>query len=233
VDAVPVLQDLIRHGRTPGPANLLPLVEAFLKRGGSAKRDAICRHVQDAWRDAGGQPLSSNAWGSSDELAKWASRVKRTLAKLRDQGRIREVVDANGVRLHGTWEWVFPESVSPGSTATSDAELNVGSGKHLVYGLYDPRAKERALAAAEDRWLMKIGKTRSRSPYERIQDGAFLPDRLSWGIAVWTDDPDRDEKLLRDILERRGRHYEGTGGKEWFITSPSEIETLYVSLLAT
>jgi hypothetical protein len=78
---------------------------------------------------------------------------------------------------------------------------------------------------------MKVGKTRSRSPYGRIQDGAFLPDRLVWAIAIWTDDPDTDERLVRGILERWGRRYEGTGGKEWFITTPLELATIYDSLL--
>jgi hypothetical protein len=226
-----VFQDLIRHRRVPGPKNLLALVEDFLKTHGSAKRDAIVRHLRDTWMDSGGLPLSGQPWESREEHVKWASRVKRVLATLRQQGRVREVVDSNGVRMHGTWEWVVVGQTPARRTAAGEADLNVGDGEYLLYGVYDPRLRQQAIDAGHDRWLMKIGKTRSRSPYDRIQDGAFLPDRLVWGIAVWTDDPDTDERLVRSILERKGLRYEGTGGKEWFTTNPLEVQTIYASLL--
>ena len=207
----------------PGPNNLLAPTANYLESQGSAKRAAIVRHLEAAWREARGRPISGQDWGSTAENAAWTHRVKRVLARLRDAGSAREAVDANGARIHGTWEWTAQRR----GEATSEAEVNIGSGKHLVYGLYGVREKEAARVGGKDRWLMKVGKTRGRSPYARIQDGAFLPDKLSWGIAIWTDDPDANEKLIRNVLERRGHRYKGTGGTEWFLTNPDEFGEIY------
>ena len=195
------------------------------------RRNEITRYLENAWRRAGGEPLSEEGWGSAAELKAWEHKVKKALRMLRAQGRVREAT-VNGVRVHGVWEWVGEQDPMSGAVASDQAEANVGSGKSLVYGLYDKRDKDAALAGGEDRWRVKVGKTRGRSPFDRIQDGAFLPDRLSWGLAIWTDDPDSDEKLVKGMLERRGRRYSGTGGTEWFVTSPDEIEEIYRSIVA-
>ena len=136
-------------------------------------------------------------------------------------------VKVGGVRVHGLWECTPAEEPVSGE----QPEISVGSGKYLVYGLYDEHQKDDARAKGEDRWRVKVGKTRGRSPYDRIYDGAFLPDKLLWGVGIWTDNPDGDERLLQAALEARGRRYEGTGGREWFVTNPQEIAEVYRSIV--
>jgi hypothetical protein len=188
----------------------------------------MTRHVRDAWHRAGGQPISGKGWESREELNAWEHRVKKALSLLREDGRIREAY-VDGERVHGVWEWVGEES--PGSSRDDKPEVSVGSGSYLVYGVYDARQRDDARSRGEERWLIKVGKTRLGTPFARIQDGAFLADKLVWGIAIQTDDPDGDEKLLKSVLKRRGRAYNGTGGTEWFLTSPAEIEAIYVMIL--
>lgn len=223
-------KELVQQGHPPGPNNLLAPIGEYLEAHGPARRREIIEFLMDTWRGAGGQPLSGQDWGSVAEREAWEQRMKRALSKLKAAGKARESV-VDGVRIYGVWEWVGPQSAVSREVGGDQPETSVGSGKYLVYGLYDKRSKDEASTKGEDRWPIKIGMTKGRSPYDRIQDGAFLPDRLVWGVAVWTDDADADEKLLQRVLDRRGQRYPGNGGREWFVTNPHEIAEIYGSII--
>lgn len=159
--------------------------------------------------------------------------MKKALTLLREEGKIRET-QVDGQRVHGVWEWTGATASRLAQSSDVEGEgpeIATGNGRHLVYGMYDKRSKADALANGGDRWPIKVGKTRSRSPFFRIQDAAFLPDRLVWGVAIRTDDPDSDERLLQQLLDRRGLRYEGDGGREWFNSNPTEIVNLYERLI--
>src|SRR2546422_25932 len=73
---------------------------------GSAKAKSNlrqCGNVGNLWRDAGGDALSGQDWGSRTEREKWEIKVKPALSTLREQTNIREV-EVDGARQHGVWE---------------------------------------------------------------------------------------------------------------------------------
>ncbi len=223
---------LVGLDRHPGPTNLLAPISEYLEVRGSAKRNEITKYLEDAWRAAGGDPLSGMEWGSEPERKAWEHRVKRALLVLEQQGKVRRA-QVDGTRLLGVWEWIAPAREVPKARQSDEAEVSVGDGRYLVYALYDKHQKEAAVARGESRWPVKVGRTNGRSPFSRIQDGAFLPDKLVWGAAIWTDDPRNVEKLMHAALAARERRYQGNGGREFFVTNPAEIVDVYRAIFGS
>src|SRR3990172_5183311 len=46
------------------------------------RRNEITRYLENAWRRAGGEPLSEEGWGSAAELKAWEHKVKKALRML-------------------------------------------------------------------------------------------------------------------------------------------------------
>ena len=222
VDVVESFREVLRHGRPPGANNLVEPIADYLQERGSAKREEISAYLEDAWRRAGGTTLSGSEWGSPAERDKWTPRVKKAGAKLRAAGRVREATTSGGER-----SMAFGNPSLPMSLPLVSDRRRVWGVARTRLRMYFKRDKEDALAKGENRWRMKVGKTAGRSPHHRIQDGAFLPDKLEWGAGSWTDNPGGDERVVQQALESRGLRYEGTGGRGWFVTNPQEIVEVY------
>ena len=111
-----------------------------------------------------------------------------------------------------------------------EVESNIiGEGKGTVYLYYYPSHKERAKSSKSPVWECKIGKT-DGDPYERVRDQidkkTGLPEEPQIGLIIKTDDPLAIERAIQSVLKAQGRQKDAPG-KEWFITSPYEVEYIY------
>ena len=105
----------------------------------------------------------------------------------------------------------------------------IGSGGSAVYVYYYPTFKDNAKKERKDFWQCKVGKT-TKDVDHRIKEQTGIPEEPIKGLEIKTDDPDQLENTLHAMLKARGRHIEKAKGKEWFITSPTEVYEMYCLL---
>lgn len=117
-------------------------------------------------------------------------------------------------------------------TASPDAAKILGSGDNAVYLYYFPTYRLWAESQEQSSWPCKIGKTEGDT-VERIniQVGTALPEEPEIALSIQTDKPSRLEETIHFILTERGRSKEDAPGTEWFVTSPSEVEEIYINIV--
>ena len=105
----------------------------------------------------------------------------------------------------------------------------IGSGESTVYVYYYPTFKDNAIKEGQQFWKCKVGRTTTDAD-SRIKAQTGIPEPPETGLEIKTDDPDQLEDALHAMLKARGRHVEEAKGKEWFITSPTEVYEMYCLL---
>ena len=109
-----------------------------------------------------------------------------------------------------------------------DTERTIGSGRSSVYLYYYPRYRESAESKGEKVWDCKIGRTIHDEADGRIKEQTTgLPEKPKIGLHIKTDKQEKIERIIQDILKARGKHIDTAPGREWFLTSPSEVEEIY------
>lgn len=108
----------------------------------------------------------------------------------------------------------------------------VGSGDESIYLYWFESYKELAKLRDIPFWKCKVGRS-SGSVVERINEqcGTSNPEKPIVGLVIKTLDSVKLEKLLHDVLKFKNKHVQDAVGKEWFITSPSEVLSIYYFLL--
>ena len=76
------------------------------------------------------------------------------------------------------------------------------------------------MSIGKEFWACKIGSVETQAPTE-------MPELPEIRLILKTDDPENLEQILHNILMFRGKHITDAPGKEWFMTSPSEVEDIY------
>ena len=101
-----------------------------------------------------------------------------------------------------------------------------------MYLYYYDRYKELAEFKGYDIWECKIGRT-DVDPIGRVvgQAGTCYPELPHIALIIYCDDSSLVEKALHSILKIKGRWLDKSPGKEWFITSPQEIEDIYMTIV--
>lgn len=113
-------------------------------------------------------------------------------------------------------------------SSISDPEKTIGIGKGSVYLYYYPRYRESAESKGETVWECKIGRTGGDKADGRIKPQVTgQPESPKIGLHIKTDREEKIERIIHDILKVRGKHIAEAPGKEWFLTSPSEVEEIY------
>ena len=127
-------------------------------------------------------------------------------------------------------EIIIPKKKSDSMNYFADKEI--GSGKFAVYVYYYDSYKELAGLKGETAWACKIGRT-DVDPIARIfsQAGTCYPELPHLALIIYCDDSSLLEKILHNILKIKNRWISNSPGKEWFITSPEEIESIYTSVI--
>ncbi|RKU24041.1 hypothetical protein C6503_02135 [Candidatus Poribacteria bacterium] len=193
-----------------------------------ASRDSYKQHVEDLMFKA----------RDADKFNKWVRSYGRNIpAKLGKIMRLSEdttaelinsVAEKHGIDLSELKDSLTPRRKNMIPNSDLDPERTIGSGKSSVYLYYYPQYRESAESKGEQVWACKIGKTIHNEADGRIRSQATgLPERPMIGLHIKTDRPKKIEDIIHDILKIRGKHIEEAPGREWFLTSPSEVEEIY------
>ena len=201
-----------RKHLTPRIAREL-ILELFA--GDIVQRQKIIRRVDEVHRERGGQPPT----------AKVHHPAEHALSSMKQIGL------ANNPK-HGHWS-IFSKKGS-GNSPDSGDEWIIGAGKSPVYVYYYPTYRLFAESEGEQVWACKIGKV-GYDERRRVesQSGTSMPEAPKIGLTIKTDDPDRLEQTIHNILKFRGRHKEESLGTEWFITSPNEVANIYQVIMGS
>ena len=183
------------------------IIEIFSGKTGIKKKE-IKQAVDDTHTSRGGM-LSTNE----------VHPVSSVLSVMKKQGLAN-----NPTR--GEWSIFGNFEVHPNDSFDSDAVRTLGSGKNAVYLFYYPAY--RCLAECEDKdfWACKIEKAGSQVP-------TVMPEPPEIRLIFKTDDSENLEQTLHNVLKFRGRHIAGAPDGKWFMTSPSEVEEIYISVIGS
>jgi len=107
-------------------------------------------------------------------------------------------------------------------SALFESERTIGRGKQSVYLYYYQWDRD----SAKSVWECKIGKA-ERPLQERLKEQATDPEKFKLGLHIKTDRPKDIERIIHNVLKKRGKHIGESLRTEWFRTSPSEVEKIY------
>jgi hypothetical protein len=112
------------------------------------------------------------------------------------------------------------------------ADKEIGSGKKSIYVYYYDNYKELASLKNSKIWECKVGRT-DVDPISRVvgQAGTCYPEMPHIALVIYCDDSNLLEKAIHDALRLRNRWLIDSPGKEWFLTSPEEVEEIYNSII--
>ena len=182
--------------------------------GQTVQKQEMMRIVDETHRERGG--LLSRA--------QFNNPVTLALYNMKREGQASNSGQGN--------DWLISSSTQDDDSV--DAEPNnlepekiIGSGKQSVYLYYYPVYRRLAELQSKEVWACKIGKARN-DPLIRIssQTRTALPEYPKVGLIIKTDEFALMETTIQNILKLRGKHMQNAPGTEWFLTSPSEVETV-------
>lgn len=112
------------------------------------------------------------------------------------------------------------------------SDKTIGNGVQAVYLYYYDTYRKCAELQKKDSWECKIGRT-DVDPVQRVigQAGTCYPELPHIALVINCDNSGILETTLHNILKMRGKWLENAPGTEWFLTSPSEIETIYQTIV--
>ena len=112
------------------------------------------------------------------------------------------------------------------------ADKEIGSGKKSIYVYYYDNYKELASLKNSKIWECKVGRT-DVDPISRVvgQAGTCYPEMPHIALVIYCDDSNLLEKAIHDVLRLINRWLIDSPGKEWFLTSPEEVEEIYNSII--
>ena len=195
------------------------IIELFA--GQTIQKQEMMRVVDETHRERGGLP----------SRARFHHPVTLALYDMKREGRAENPNPGDG-------NWFIPlssqgdESVDDENVNSEETNLNservIGSGEGSVYLYYYPAYKRLAELDGEQVWACKIGKARN-DPLIRIgsQTRTALPEYPKVGLIIKTDELRLMETTIQNILKIQGKQKQDAPGKEWFVTSPSEVEQVY------
>ncbi len=163
--------------------------------------------------------------------ARFHHPVTLALSRMKNEGQADNPRQGYWLILSTTQDSVKVDSERNNLDAEDlEPEKIIGTGKHSVYLYYFPIYKRYAREQNEEVWPCKIGKAMN-DPINRIisQTRTALPEYPKVGLIIKTDALNLMESTIQNILKLQGKQKQDAPGKEWFITSPSEVETVYES----
>lgn len=140
---------------------------------------------------------------------------------------------------YGIWRLCYKKEVVDEIIASTNrneisysADKEIGEGNNAVYVYYYDGYKELALLQGKEIWQCKIGRT-DVDPIGRIfsQAGTCYPELPHLALIINCEDSSTLEKALHNILKIKKRWISNAPGKEWYYSSPEEIETLYNTIV--
>ncbi len=148
--------------------------------------------------------------------------IKKALSNLAADGLVSN--PANGFwRVSGdTADDAAPAVAEPVEPATR-AEVVSGEGEGSVYLYYYEAYRRLAEFEGASRFRCKIGRT-VRDPAVRVGEQTGAPEKPTLSRHYKTRDGAALERAIHAILDLANRRCTDTPGKEWFATSPAEVD---------
>lgn len=112
------------------------------------------------------------------------------------------------------------------------AEKHIGQGSESVYVYYFPNDREMAILKGSDAWECKVGRTSANDPSKRVVGQGGRTARAQnpvIALVIRTEDSWALESALHASLRLASKRVHGSPGKEWFMTSPAQIEAWFES----
>lgn len=111
-------------------------------------------------------------------------------------------------------------------------DMIIGTGKGAVYVYYYDTHKDHYTETGRDVWPCKIGMSFT-DPMKRIfsQIGTASPEWPHPALIIHTDKPQALETMLHAALKVQGAQIENGPGREWFMTNPEIVRSLYERML--
>ena len=107
----------------------------------------------------------------------------------------------------------------------------IGSGSESVYLYYFPTYRRYAESSGAPQWPCNIGRTEGYVAYRVYEQiGDQLPEKPQLALILRTDDCRWLEAKIHAALKRKGKQIEAAIGEEWFMTTPSEVKSIYLSI---
>ena len=181
------------------------IIEIFSGKTGIQKQEI--RRVVDETHTKRGGSLSTNEMHP----------VSGVLSVMKKQGLAN-----NPTR--GKWSILSNRNVHPNGPFDLDAARTLGNGENSVYLSYYPAYRCLAEHERKEFWACKIGSV-------ELQACPEMPEPPEISLIFKTNDPENLQQTLHSILKFRGKQIADAPGKEWFMTSPSEVEGIYKSLV--
>ncbi len=184
--------------------------------GQTVQKQEMMRVVEETHQERGGLPSQ----------AQRNNPVTLALYNIRQEGQ--------ATKLGGNNNWLISSSTQDDSVNSEPDNLEpekiIGSGKQSVYLYYYPAYRRLAELQDEEIWACKIGKAKN-DPLIRIssQTRTALPEYPTVGLIIKTNEFTLMETTIQNILKLQGKHIRNAPGREWFLTSPSEVERVYES----
>jgi hypothetical protein len=135
---------------------------------------------------------------------------------------------------YGTWRLnyevqeveIIEETVK--DTVEYAVDKTIGSGDNSVYVYYYDTYRKYAEQSGNQIWECKIGRT-DKDPLQRVfgQAGTCYPELPHVALILKCSNSFQLELALHNILKLRNRWIEDAPGTEWFLTSPTEVESIY------
>ena len=161
----------------------------------------------------------------------YVSSFKRATQKLRNKGyNLQNIgygmwfLDSDSKPYKGFWS--STEIIAEDTNVNNTKEI--GSGSETVYVYYYPIYRKYALLNNQSEWQCKIGMT-TKNLWDRIysQAATCFPEEPFIALIIKCDDARTIETILHKILKNKNKWLETAPGKEWFLTSPEEVENIY------
>ena len=119
---------------------------------------------------------------------------------------------------------------NPDKVDASQVE-EIGSGSESVYLYYFPTYRRYAESLGAPQWPCNIGGTEGYVAYRVYEQiGEQLPEKPQLALILRTDDYRWLEAKIHAVLKRKGKQIEDAIGEEWFMTAPSEVKSIYLSI---
>lgn len=226
--------ELASIGAEPSPTHLGSFIVGYLDRHGPARRSDLMRATEAEWRRVANGPMKTALVPRMKKALKMLTEQRTViptgaygiwaLSESTHSERLTALNDAEPVELD-------PTDDDDDSPETSIADRVIGNGAQQVYCFYLAAYRDLATARGESEWPIKIGMTAGQLSSRMDTHRTALPEEPLLTLVIETDYAATLEKVLHGVLTLRGKRTNGTGGTEWFTTTPQEIEAIYHAVI--
>ena len=115
-----------------------------------------------------------------------------------------------------------------------------GEGKNWVYLYYflrdEVEARENSKNYRKGEWRCNIGRTKTKDPVEGriLKETEYTAEKVKIELLFRTDKDEYLERAIHTILKLHDKHIppeQMNGEKEWFLTNPNKVKSIYESIL--